>query len=471
MPAAQRTVRHLRLQAPGAEQARRLLPVLEDALRCASLGDGEGTRLLVVRRLALGPVAPGITAPTLAQRVEERLAEATRHWVGADSDSAAGAACVAFAGALDARVQLALRRLRGAPCAAWYWPLAVPECAAAMGPADQLQRMAWTIAGWPEARVALPAWAAALAQAGHAVALGRALAPVQGAALLARAGLPPPAAEAARPVAAAAPAPALPAWLEQLLRHTQGMHTAGAAVPPPALADAPPPSDATAPPATCAAAASDAAQDTLPPTAPARPLRADTPQRSPRRTPHAAPAAPPRSASPTAAGPAWRTPTRHGGLLFLLPLLARLGLPDWLAPDDQRFAALVLRAALLRLRAPADDPAWGLAATAAEAAAAPLRPAAPAGWSAGLDRRTTRGAQASTWLAACRLQLRRAGGPPLAGLVRRPAGLALTATHADLFFALDQTDLAVRRLGLDIDPGWLPWFGRVVGFHYGGHAP
>jgi len=24
----------------------------------------------------------------------------------------------------------------------------------------------------------------------------------------------------------------------------------------------------------------------------------------------------------------------------------------------------------------------------------------------------------------------------------------------------------VRRLGLDLDPGWLPWFGRVVRFHY-----
>jgi hypothetical protein len=27
--------------------------------------------------------------------------------------------------------------------------------------------------------------------------------------------------------------------------------------------------------------------------------------------------------------------------------------------------------------------------------------------------------------------------------------------------------LAVRRAGLDLDPGWVPWFGRVVGFHYG----
>jgi hypothetical protein len=24
----------------------------------------------------------------------------------------------------------------------------------------------------------------------------------------------------------------------------------------------------------------------------------------------------------------------------------------------------------------------------------------------------------------------------------------------------------VRRAGLDVDPGWLPWFGRVVNFHF-----
>ncbi|MGC3984304.1 MAG: hypothetical protein QM777_06005 [Pseudorhodoferax sp.] len=470
MPAAQRTVRHLRLKAADAAQARRLLPVLEDALRCASLGEGEGTRLFVVRRLALGPVASGITAPALAQRIEERLAETARHWVDAGSDAAGDAACVAFAGALDARVQFALRRLRGAPCSAWYWPLAVPECARAMALAEQLQRMAWTLAGWPEARVALPAWAAALAQAGHAMALARALAPAQGAALLARAGLPQPTPGAARPVPAApglqpAAAAALPAWLAQLLRLAPGMHAAGTAVPLPAPVDAPPLAGAMAPPA---------AQDAPTPTAPARPLRADALQPAPRGTPDATPAEPGAASAlarpAPAAGPAWHTPTGHGGLLFLLPLLARLGLPDWLPADDQRFAALVLRAALLHLRTPADDPAWWLAATAAEAAAAPLRPAAPTRWPARLARAGTRGAQAAAWLAACRLGLRRAGGPPLAGLVRRPAGLALTATHADLFFALDRTDLAVRRLGLDIDPGWLPWFGRVVGFHYGGHG-
>ncbi len=43
----------------------------------------------------------------------------------------------------------------------------------------------------------------------------------------------------------------------------------------------------------------------------------------------------------------------------------------------------------------------------------------------------------------------------------------ITPTHADVWLAFDQLDLRIRRAGLDIDPGWLPWFGRVVRFHYG----
>jgi hypothetical protein len=49
----------------------------------------------------------------------------------------------------------------------------------------------------------------------------------------------------------------------------------------------------------------------------------------------------------------------------------------------------------------------------------------------------------------------------------RPARLSLTPTHADMFFELSGVSLPVRRAGLDLDPGWLPWFGRVITFHYG----
>lgn len=48
-----------------------------------------------------------------------------------------------------------------------------------------------------------------------------------------------------------------------------------------------------------------------------------------------------------------------------------------------------------------------------------------------------------------------------------PARLVATASHVDLHFRLNDVRLPVRRLGLDINPGWLPWLGRVVTFHYG----
>lgn len=48
-----------------------------------------------------------------------------------------------------------------------------------------------------------------------------------------------------------------------------------------------------------------------------------------------------------------------------------------------------------------------------------------------------------------------------------PAQIETDACHVDAFYALDSVNLDVRRVGLDIDPGWLPWLGKVVKFHYG----
>ena len=50
---------------------------------------------------------------------------------------------------------------------------------------------------------------------------------------------------------------------------------------------------------------------------------------------------------------------------------------------------------------------------------------------------------------------------------RVPARLIASASHVDLHFRLNDVRLPVRRVGLDINPGWLPWLGRVVTFHYG----
>jgi hypothetical protein len=51
-------------------------------------------------------------------------------------------------------------------------------------------------------------------------------------------------------------------------------------------------------------------------------------------------------------------------------------------------------------------------------------------------------------------------------LVRRPGRITATRTHIDVLFDIQQADIRVRGAGLDVDPGWVPWLGRVVRFHY-----
>ncbi len=174
--------------------------------------------------------------------------------------------------------------------------------------------------------------------------------------------------------------------------------------------------------------------------------------------------------------------TAAGGLLFLVPLLERLGYGDWWAaanagPPAVGPVAAVFHELLSRSRLDAGDPAWELAAPAADAWNAPPDRATSAlvmsrlesigaatrpELDAGLRAATTHG----LWLAACRRVLRRRVGIGLASVVTRPARLAIGATHVDLFFPLSAVDVRVRRAGLDVDPGWVPWLGRVVAFHY-----
>lgn len=54
----------------------------------------------------------------------------------------------------------------------------------------------------------------------------------------------------------------------------------------------------------------------------------------------------------------------------------------------------------------------------------------------------------------------------IAEVARRPGVVTLTRTDLDVSLSLDSVDIRIRRIGLDLDPGWLPWFGRVVRFHY-----
>jgi hypothetical protein len=164
--------------------------------------------------------------------------------------------------------------------------------------------------------------------------------------------------------------------------------------------------------------------------------------------------------------------TLAGGLLFLVPLLEALGFPQWLAARAQTERAMlvarVLGGVLDRLRVAPDDPVRLLTlADAGTRLPATDRPGPPleAGSREVVDR------EPGMWLIECRRRLRRDAGIGLASLVLRRSLVTITPTHVDLWFPLDAVDIRIRRAGLDVDPGWVPWLGRVVLFHYGDPMP
>jgi hypothetical protein len=174
-------------------------------------------------------------------------------------------------------------------------------------------------------------------------------------------------------------------------------------------------------------------------------------------------------------------PTAFAGLPMLLTVLDALGMPRWLELQPPHVAKVFARAWLRhiadRLQLPAaDGMRLPLALAPDEEAALDAGTACWAGfaWPAWSDAplpQTTRGAAWAAfapWRVAVRRALRRHGGLGIASLCRRPGLVAGTSTHVDVTLPLEAADLRVRRAGLDRDPGWVPWFGRIVAFHFVG---
>lgn len=202
----------------------------------------------------------------------------------------------------------------------------------------------------------------------------------------------------------------------------------------------------------------------------------------------ASPAAVPALSGGPAAASGWQglKATQLGGLALCLNALERLGwatlLEDWCSrhapstsPEDQGLRAWAASAPWLaawsrlpplRRQALLRDPAtaaWPVAELLPATPPAQAEAALLAGWRAAPAALRALGRHG--W---CRLNeaARLAGWRGARSLLWRPAWLQLSATHLDLVLPLQQVDLSVRRLGLDCDPGWLPWFGRIVQLHY-----
>jgi hypothetical protein len=165
--------------------------------------------------------------------------------------------------------------------------------------------------------------------------------------------------------------------------------------------------------------------------------------------------------------------TSFAGLLFLVPVLERLGFAEFLDahPDlvESGFPARLLCFIAARAGVPPDDPLalaldqptlcdpLPLGLKLPKAVREILRTPAPR---AHLDSLFV------TWLTGVRRWCRRRARIGLASLIRRPGRVAISQTQIDVLFDLAATDLRLRRLALDVDPGWVPWLGRIVRFHY-----
>ncbi len=198
----------------------------------------------------------------------------------------------------------------------------------------------------------------------------------------------------------------------------------------------------------------------LPPAARTHAVNART--ASPAANVFAAPAQQP--ATPADAQPQPRMPelsqpqhwlhTRFAGALFWLARVEPSGLLDALEDSDEG-VRLLLHALGRALGVPADDAVLlafcGGALPTAEPSPATL---------AAAERVA---AEWERWLAR---KARELPEPRVLAVCQRPGRLRMEPGWIELHLSLDQVDTAIRRLALDLDPGWLPWLGCVVRIVY-----
>jgi hypothetical protein len=440
---AQRHVRRLRLACAREDQARHGKILLEDALRTASFGD-EG-RLIVVRRLDLGRVPARASATQWSRRLEESYRNLRTPPVYVGQAGAERASAVYFATAQEPWLLLAERTALGKTCEEWYWASAVPGWKPHLGSTETLR---WSFRRLVRGGLGLTLQLGVrLAERAALAPLLQALTPEDFVPLQSALGFRPNASLVAPFTPVSAPgtddvfvddirihwlaavtlalkqltlsgttAPVAPAGEEirklarrggRILEKLEfwpsdiGKETDASAVP----AD---------PPARAAGGEKSAAES------------ADRSREQPENE---------------------RVFTRAGGLFFLLPLLARAGLPEFAAslPEAQRrnLPWQILRLALRHAKIEESDPLRSQLAG-LPSANIPL----------------------GRWLVVANRQALRLTQLNLRQLVLRPALVSVSLSHVDVFFRPNDADLRVRRAGLDLDPGWVPWLERIVSYHF-----
>ena len=143
------------------------------------------------------------------------------------------------------------------------------------------------------------------------------------------------------------------------------------------------------------------------------------------------------------------------GLFLTLPLLNRLGLQDVIEQgglsERHNFAAhLLVKMALSFGRADGSAMIDWLGVDPDDCARAQSELAAPL----------------ALWARIADKALRAMTTRRLHDLAMRKGWIIRDDETLDIRFPLASADIALRRKALDVDPGWVPWLGRVVHFHF-----
>ena len=430
-PRATRSIGTLRVKAPDSGAAWRAQTALEDALRTASLGDD--ARCWLVRQLDLGRLPDRILPRQLAHLLEARVAALQYLAVPGTDPAAAQAECVVFADASVALAHVAQALARGAQ-PAWFWQQAAPGVRADASVGDNLVALLQRTLTYPDGAPRAAAVLRAVVNAGAGELLCAALTPELGAALQHQSRL------ARVATGSVITSPAVLRWIAQWGGDDARSRWLAACLP---LAPA--------------RAQRFVQRDAIPPGSaqPGFPGHAFTEPRQP-----AAPVLSEPAQSPFAPLSA-QCP--HAGLMLLVPALTRLGVADWLV----RYPQPLLPALFADLAARVGSPLGAALAEAfppeVDAVCAPIL------------REVATSAALTAWRCLLRRYCRVYAHIGLHDLIVRPGRIVVTPLHLDVFFEPGMVDLRIRRAGLDLDPGWVPWLGRVLRFHYldgtgGGHA-
>ena len=511
----------MRIRAASEDEARHASILLSDALHTASLPLAAHGQMLIVRNLSLGRISAQASSASLALRLERALRKLIISAVPFDTQSARTANAVSFPCHAEAIVRLARLHARGVAANEWFWPEVAPAWASGLSRGDRWLALIDAAHTLPQAALVVAAVVCEAMRAFVEDELLCAIPPGRGAEWLQLEGWGPSELTAAEPAA-----PLLSIHQDEIVQrwqHRWGSHekrlvwlvTMLLLIERPALAaDENLPGKA----ARWLASAFDRAR-TVPqpqvnpsryfpdipmPTAEAQlselkrqhsspeSLPADTPNRDvpgppgntlpsePSERKEAMPDAFAPHESPECSEPEHLDSasfsgslTWCAGLLFLVPVLERLGFADFLALHpvllETGLPARLLQFVAERVGIKPDDPLMLALGEPDRSETGLLSLELPVPVLKILACPAPRGRLDSplmVWLTAVRRWCRRNARIGLASLVRRPGRVAVTRTHLDLIFNLADSDLRTRRVALDVDPGWVPWLGRVVQFHY-----